>query len=81
MHSWMSVCTLHSVHMYDQCTKVYICVHISTDTSKEYTCQYAVILKSKPDKTSLRKFWYRFCFDPRESYSIWENLPNTKGIL
>ena len=33
----MSVCTLYSVHMYDQCAKVYICVHISTDTSKEYT--------------------------------------------
>ena len=46
----------HSVHMYDKCTKVYICVHISTDTSKECTCKNAVILKSKLTRTFSRKF-------------------------
>ena len=56
----MSVYTCHSVHMYDKCTKVYICVHISTDTSKECTCKNAVILKSKTDKNFFKEILIDF---------------------
>ena len=73
MHCGMSVHTCHSVHMYDKCTKVYICVHISTDTSKECTCKNAVILKSKPDKNFFKEILIqillrseRIFFDLRE---------------
>ena len=73
MHCGMSVHTCHSVHMHDKCTKVYICVHISTDTSKECTCKNAVILKSKHDKNFFKEILIqiflrseRIVFDLRE---------------
>ena len=74
MHCGMSVHICHSVHMYDKCTNVYICVHISTDTSKECTCKNAVILRSKSSRTFHGNFDIGFA-------SIRENFFRSLRIL